>query len=170
VCTGFANVQPAIKSLAPAIMARARATTHIKRMTTTISPLRLNLLRLAYLLLVAGLGSIIWPAILDPTLSWPLMSGVVKCMLAALSALAVLGLRYPLKMLPLLFFEIAWKVIWLTRIALPQWTAGTLDEATTQSLFECAALVILLPLIPWDHVYRTYLTTPGDPWFRRREA
>lgn len=137
---------------------------------STISPLRLNLLRLAYLLLVAGLGSIIWPDILDPSKSWSLMSGVVKCMLAALSALAILGLRYPLQMLPLLFFEIGWKTIWLARIALPQSTAGTLDQATTQTLFECAAVVILLPLIPWDHVYRTYLAKPGDPWMKRADA
>lgn len=137
---------------------------------TAISPWRLNLLRIAYLLLVAGLGPIIWPAILDPANTWPLMSGVVKCMLAAISALAVLGLRFPLQMLPLLFFEIAWKVIWLARIALPQWNAGTLDEATTQTLFECAAVAVLLPLIPWDHVYRAYFTTPGDPWIKRRSA
>jgi hypothetical protein len=137
---------------------------------TAISPLRLNLLRIAYLLLAAGLGSIIWPDIMNPAKSWALMPGVVKCMLAALSALAILGLRYPLQMLPLLFFEIAWKTIWLARIAFPQWSAGTLDEDTTQTLFECAAVVILLPLIPWDHVYATYLAKPGDPWLRRREA
>ena len=137
---------------------------------TTISPWRLNLLRLAYLLLAAGLGAVIWPDIFDLAKSWTLMTGVVKAMLAAIAALAILGLRYPLKMLPLLFFELAWKAIWLARMALPQATAGTLDENTTQTLYECAAVVILLPLIPWDHVYRTYLTTPGDPWIKHREA
>jgi hypothetical protein len=75
---------------------------------TTIAPWRLNLLRLAYLLLAAGLGAVIWPMIFDLAKSWPLMSGVVKAMLAAIAALAILGLRYPLKMLPLLFFELTW--------------------------------------------------------------
>lgn len=158
-----------VKYLMSAVMAVGRASPHIRDMIT-ISPLRLNVLRLAYLLLVAGLGSVIWPDILDPGKSWALMSGVVKCMLAALSALAILGVRYPLQMLPLLFFEIGWKTIWLARIALPQAAAGTLDADTTQTLFECTAVVILLPLIPWDYVYRTYLAKPGDAWIRRQEA
>jgi hypothetical protein len=39
------------------------------------------------------------------------MRGVVRSVLAAVSLLAVLGIRYPLKMLPLLFFELVWKTI-----------------------------------------------------------
>jgi hypothetical protein len=35
------------------------------------------------------------------------MRGVVASMLTAVSLVAVLGLRYPLAMLPLLFFEVA---------------------------------------------------------------
>jgi hypothetical protein len=162
-------VQPAIKSLARSVMVHTPAAAHIGSMTT-ISPWRLNLLRLAYLLLAVGLGAVIWPDIFDPTKSWSLMSSVVKAMLAAIAALAILGMRYPLKMLPLLFFELTWKVIWLARIALPQWSASTLDEDTTQTLYECAAVIVLLPLIPWDHVYRAYLATPGDPWIKRRPA
>ena len=41
------------------------------------------------------------------------MEGVETCMLVALSLLAVLGLRYPMKMLPILLFEIGWKFIWV---------------------------------------------------------
>jgi hypothetical protein len=87
-----------------------------------VSTLRLYLLRAGYLLLVVGLGSTIWPAILDQT-TWELMRGVVVSMLGAMSLLAVLGIRYPLQMLPLLFFELTWKSIWLLRVALPLWSA-----------------------------------------------
>ena len=70
-----------------------------------ISVFRLYLLRAGYLLLVVGLGSTIWPTMFHHG-AWTLSIGVEKSLLAALSLLAVLGLRYPLKMLPLLFYEL----------------------------------------------------------------
>jgi hypothetical protein len=44
--------------------------------------------------------------------------------LGAVSALALLGLRYLLLLLPLLFFELAWKSIWLIVVAMPLWSAN----------------------------------------------
>ena len=37
-----------------------------------------------------------------------LYEGVTLCLLVAMSLLALLGLRYPVKLLPLLLFESAW--------------------------------------------------------------
>jgi len=133
-----------------------------------ISPLRLNLLRGGYLLLVAGLGPIVWPGILHHDRPWELMQGVVHCMLAAMSALALLGLVQPLRMLPLLFFEMAWKAIWVVVVALPLWTAHKLDPDTAETAFECLIAAVFLVLIPWDYVARTYVTAPVDPLWRRR--
>jgi hypothetical protein len=137
---------------------------------TQISPFRLNLLRMAYLVLVIGLGSVIWPTILDTGRSWPLMSGVVTSMLGALSLLSLLGLRYPLQMLPLLFFEMAWKAIWLARIWFPSWSAGHLDAPTVQTAWECLPIVIFPFLIPWDHVVRNYVIKAADPWWRHHTS
>jgi hypothetical protein len=134
---------------------------------TEVSVVRLNLLRLNYLVLVFGLGSVIWPTILDPSSTWALRSGVVFAMLGALSALAVLGLRYPLQALPLLFFEMGWKLIWLVRMALPLWSAHRLDAATTETLNECLPIVVMPFLIPWGYVVAHYFRKDGDPWRRR---
>ena len=136
---------------------------------TSISVFRLNLLRAGYLLLAVGLGVTIWPALLDPARTWPLMHGVVISMLAAMGALALLGLRYPLQMLPLIFFEMAWKTIWLSRVALPLWWGNRLDAATLETVYECLGVVIFTIIVPWDHVYRRYVGKTGDPW-RRRHA
>jgi len=137
---------------------------------TEISTFRLTVLRAGYLLLVGGLGLTIWPTILDPAHGWSLMGGVVTSMLGAMSALALIGLRHPLKMLPLLFFEMTWKTIWLLRVALPLWSTGRLDDATTETVYECLLIAVFPFLIPWRYVFETYVTKGGDPWLNRAAA
>lgn len=127
---------------------------------------RLNLLRAGYLFAALGIAVTIWPLILNHPPGWPLMNGVVACMMAAVSVLAALGLRYPLQMLPILLFELIWKAIWLISVALPLWSAGRMDPRTMTTVIECLLAVILIPLIPWDHVVRTYVTKPGTRWRR----
>ena len=122
-----------------------------------LSAMRLNLLRAAYLVLVVGLGIFIWPTILDPSQPMASMRGVVVSMLGAMSALALLGLRNPLQMLPVLLFEIGWKSIWLLRVALPMWLDGSLDPATIARFYECIPVVIFIAIVPWGYVWRAYV-------------
>jgi hypothetical protein len=119
---------------------------------------------LAYLILVVGLGVMIWPGVIHHDTPWELMQGVVHCMLAAISAVAILGLRYPLRMLPLLFFELAWKAIWLVAVALPLWTAHRMDADTLETANDCLAVVVIAVLIPWDYVLARYVIGRGDRW------
>lgn len=133
---------------------------------TDIAPWRLNLLRAGYLLLIAGLGLVLWPSILDPSRTWSADRGVVVAMLGAVSLLALIGLRHPLRMLPLLFWEITWKAIWLLRIALPLWRDDRLDADATQTAIECLMAVLIVAVIPWDHVWRHYVRPPGERWRR----
>lgn len=114
--------------------------------------LRLLALRGGYALLVVGLGLTVWPAVLGHAPPSTVSSGVVRAMLAALSALAVLGLWRPLAMLPLLLFEVAWKAIWLVAVAGPLYAAHTADAATVETTWECLLGVVFLLVIPWDYV------------------
>jgi Na+/H+ antiporter NhaA len=85
-------------------------------------------------------------------------------MLVALSLLSFLGLRYPLQMLPILLFELAWKFIWVTVVVLPLWIAHRLDPATLDVFYSCLVVLIVLAVIPWRYVVAHYVTKPGDPW------
>jgi hypothetical protein len=125
---------------------------------------RLYLLRLGYLVIAVGLAATKWPLIINHDGPWPLFEGVETCMLVALSLLWFLGLRYPIKMLPILLFEIGWKIIWLSVIAVPLLTADHIDPATLNVLYACLWIVIPLAVIPWRYVFRQYVIKQGDPW------
>lgn len=131
-----------------------------------VSTLRLNVLRGVYLLIALAMGLHIWPLILRHPTDVEHMKGVVRSMLGAVTLLsALLCLRYPLKMLPLLFFELVWKTVWVLSFGLPLWLAGQLDAGTAETLQACLLGVVLLPLvIPWDYVWKHYVAMPGNPW------
>lgn len=128
-----------------------------------VSTLRLHLLRAMYALIAVGLGVTIWPGILSPPDDLSHMGSVVRSVLGAVALLALLGIRYPLKMLPLLFFELLWKSIWVLAFGLPLWSAGHLDPNTQETLTSCLMGVVLVPLVlPWRYVFTHYLKAPGE--------
>lgn len=133
-------------------------------MTMQVSLMRLYALRAGYLLLAVGLGLTVWPGLFHHATPWTLSQGVSRCLLAAIAAMAVLGLKYPLKMLPLLFFEMAWKVIWLVVVALPLWMDRHMDVDTLEATYECLGVVIFPLLIPWRYVLDNFMAGHGDRW------
>lgn len=66
-------------------------------------------------------------------------------MLGALTPLCLLGARYAVAMLPMLFFEFAWKSIWLLSFALPLWLG----------------VVVCLIAIPWVYTFKEYVLKSG---------
>lgn len=129
-----------------------------------VSTLRLYLLRGTYLLIFTGLAFTIWPQIINHPKTWSLWHGVGCCLLAAVSVLALIGIRYPLKMLPVLFFELVWKTIWLTAVALPLWSANELTGANLSTAQDCMTGIIIPLIIPWKYVWTHYVKASGDRW------
>lgn len=132
-----------------------------------VSIARLYVLRATYLLIVVGLGLTVWPGVLNPPTNLEHYRGVVRSLLAAVSLLALLGLRYPLQMLPLLLFELVWKTIWVLAFGLPLWLGDRFDPATRETWNSCLMGLVLFPLvIPWRYIIETYAKAPGDRWRR----
>src|SRR3990172_10482155 len=122
-----------------------------------VSIFRLYVLRATYLLIVVGIGAMIWPLLLDAPETAEHFRGVTWCLLGTVALLALLGLRYPLKLLPLLLFELLWKTIWLVTIGLQLRSSGQLDGAFRETWFASAmGLVIFSLAIPWGYVIRKY--------------
>lgn len=129
---------------------------------TELSLLRLHLMRAGYLLMCVGLALVKWP-LLPEADALPLYEGVTLCLLTAMSLLAFLGLRYPGKLLPVLLFEVAWKLLWLG-LALPKAITGDLDAATTDTVINCSLVIVILAVTPWRYVWRNYVRATGDRW------
>jgi hypothetical protein len=130
----------------------------------SVSLPRLYLLRFGYFVVAVGLVRTKWPLLINHDVPWPLFEGVETCMLVALSLLAFLGLRYPLQMLPILLFELAWKFIWVAVVVLPLWIANHIDAATLDVFYSCLVVLIVLAVIPWRYVVAHYVMKQGDRW------
>lgn len=128
---------------------------------------QLNLLRVGYFVMGVALAVLKWPLLLDHE-PWSLAEGTKECMLIAMSVLALLGLRYPMRMLPILLFEVAWKLLWLGVVALPLWSDDRLQGATREQAGAVLWVALIIAVIPWRHVLAQYVMAPGEPWRRAR--
>lgn len=130
-------------------------------MSEEASTFRLYLLRAVYLLNFVGLGLMVWPGVINHQGAWDPLQGVAFSFWAAFSTLTGLGVRYPLKMLPLLLLQLLYKSIWLIAVALPLWNAGNPTNLTR--IFAIPVLVDLIA-IPWPYVLTHYVRMRGNRW------
>ena len=130
-----------------------------------VSTFRLYRLRAMYMFMFVGLAIFKWPGILNPPPDISTTGTVVGSVLGAISLLAVLGIRYPVKMLPLLFFELLWKVMWVLGWGLPLWFTQQLSPESQEILINCLIGIVLVPLVmPWGYVFNQYVKAPGNSW------
>src|SRR5919205_4676623 len=115
---------------------------------------RLHAMRAGYAFMGTGLAIVKWPLIVNYDQSFPLYEGVVAVLPTAMSLLAFLGLRYPVRLLPILLFETLWKVIWLAVVALPAVLAGDVDPAMNKIIVSFVPEVIIVAVTPWRYVWQ----------------
>ena len=135
-----------------------------------VSLFRLYFLRAMYLFTVVGFGMYLLPNILHHSKPWEFWEGIVQCMLLTFWLLSVLGIRYPLQMLPVMLWEIVWKVLWYLMVALPQYQSGHMDDATVANAITCAPVLLLIIAMPWRYVFQRYVKQAGDPWSKPSSA
>src|SRR5215213_9016259 len=134
---------------------------------TDVSRTRLIVMRAFYLLLFLERG---YRLVVQIASGKPLgpFDGVAYAFWGALALLCLLGLRYPLKMVPLLLVFLVYKLLWLLIVALPLWSAGTpFDPLMTQfRIAMVAGVVIDVLVIPWGYVIANYARAPAEQWKR----
>lgn len=125
----------------------------------TLSSLRLYLMRGLYFLTFIGLVFDNWSTILFPTDQMDTLTGVAISFWASYSLLMGMGIRYPIKMLPLLFLQLLYKSAWIIGTYLPATRTGALNEDLTSFFWICVVAIVLdLLVIPWKFVFRNYVS------------
>jgi len=124
---------------------------------------RINAMRFVWLLMALIMGSIVWRQILFESADWTMERGLAKAMLAALALMSLLGMRYPLQMLPLMLFEVAWKTIWLILIGLRAWLSNRFTPDIEGLFNDCIGIIIAYFLVPWPYVWARYIKQPMEP-------
>jgi hypothetical protein len=126
-----------------------------------VSPFNLWGLWLFYFLMLVFVTPDAWHGLLSHQGPWDPLRAVAVCVWATYPALALFGLIHPLRWLPLMFFTIGYKTLWLGFVAWPLWQAGTLAGTATEEIAKAfIALPLLAAVVPWDYAYRTYVRWP----------
>jgi len=125
-----------------------------------VSLIRLYVMRAMYLVYLIPPGPL--PHLVYPDLTG---RGMITCMLGGMSVIALLGVRYPLQMLPFLLFECVWKTIWLVTFGLPKWQAGVSAAQFNEDIILIGGGGPLFALIiPWTYVWRHYVKERSERW------
>lgn len=128
---------------------------------------RINAMRFLFLLMAVIMGTLVWQQLLFKSADWHWGLGMGKAMLAALALMSVLGVRYPLQMLPLMMYEIAWKTVWLIFIALRAWLNGKWTIDIQDLFFDSIGIVIAYFIVPWPYIWARYFKQPMEPLRRK---
>lgn len=137
--------------------------------TTSASPFppvatwQINAMRFLFLLMAFVMGGFVWTQLLFESADWDVMRGLAKSMLAALALMSLLGVRYPLQMLPLMLYEIAWKTIWIVLIAGRAWMADKWTPDIEGLFYDCIGIIIAYFIVPWRYVWARYFAQPMEP-------
>jgi len=70
-----------------------------------------------------GLGIVVIPEVMKSVVRWPVTDpiafGIIGSVYVAFGILSILGLRSPLKFVPVLLFQLCYKSVWFIGVALP---------------------------------------------------
>jgi len=104
------------------------------------------------------LGYDSWTHILHHTGPWDSANCAAWFMWASCAFVAGIGIWRPLKMLPIVLFEIIYKTAWLVVIAYPLYQRNELAGSPAEGMAHNFMLVILpIVAMPWRYFFRTYI-------------
>jgi hypothetical protein len=123
-----------------------------------VPKINIYLLRLLFTLMFLFLSYDSWSHIIVHTGAWDVTDAAAWCMWGSCSIISFIGIIKPLKMLPIVLFEIVYKITWLLIVAFPLWAKNQLagsPAAYTTNVF----MLVILPILamPWGYFYKNFI-------------
>ncbi len=123
-----------------------------------VPKINIYLLRLLFTLMFLFLTYDSWSTILNHKGPWDNTRAAAWCMWGSYSFISFIGILRPLKMLPIVLFEIIYKITGLLIVAYPLWVNGELIGSPAEGMTNVFVWV-LFPIVamPWRYFFKTYI-------------
>lgn len=120
--------------------------------------INIYLLRLLFTLMFVFLTYESWSTIVNHTGPWNGTTAAAWCMWGSYSVISFIGIIKPLKMLPIVLFEIVYKVAWLFVVAYPLWIKNELAGSAVEGMAAVYIWVVFpIAAMPWGYFFKTYI-------------
>jgi len=120
--------------------------------------LNIYMLRLLFTLMFLFLSFDAWRHIFTHTGPWDNANAAAWCMWGAYAIISFIGILYPLKMLPIVLFEVIYKTTWLIIVAYPLWITHRLAGSHAEGMTRIFVWVVFpFVAMPWRYFYKTYI-------------
>ena len=105
-----------------------------------------------------GLGIIVIPEMIKSTFTWPVEEpvafGIIGSVYLAFGLLSILGLRSPLKFVPVLMLQLCYKSIWFIGVVLPLWITAHFPSYAIPTVIIFATFIVGdLIAIPFSYIF-----------------
>jgi len=107
---------------------------------------------------VFGLGIIVIPETIKSTFTWPVGEpvafGIIGSVYSAFGLLSMLGLRSPLKFVPVLLMQLCYKLVWLIGVLVPLLVTARFPSYAIPTVIIFATFIVGdLIAIPFPYVF-----------------
>jgi hypothetical protein len=120
--------------------------------------INIYLLRLLFTLMFVFLTYESWSTIVNHSGTWNGTAAAAWCMWGSYSVISFIGILRPLKMLPIVIFEIVYKVAWLFVVAYPLWIKGELEGSQVEGMASVYMWVVFpIVAMPWKYFVRNFI-------------
>jgi hypothetical protein len=115
-----------------------------------------------------GMGMIFFPEVTKSVFAWPvnepIVFGIVGSVYVVFGLMSILGLRSPLKFVPILLLQFCYKVIWFVGVVLPLLVSGRFPNyAIPMAVLFTTFIVGDLMAIPFPYVFAKQPGQPAQP-------